>query len=1013
MAITAAERNQVIELTVLMFNAAPGADYLSQIVSLYEANAGTQAQKLQALANQLSQTSVYRSLHPNFETAEEFAADFLTPLGLQADTVAKDFVIAKFNAGVSKGQIVYEAYAALNAVPSTGAAQYVAANAILNNKTTVAEYYSVTADGRATDLTTLQSVVASVTSTQASVDAAIATISGTAGGGQTFTLTTGGDMLTGTGANDTFNAPVLASGTSLIDSLQNIDQINGGAGTDTLVATLNTAAAVKPSLTSVENVNLRVTAAAELDLSASSGVTAVTVNNSTATAKVSGVGAAALGVANQTSNVDFTGSTATALNLNLNTVGTKTTDITVDLGKSAGNAATSFVVTANDAHVTLIESNAGAATTAATVASSGSNELTFAGADLASITALTVTGSGLADFTGGTFGVLKTLTAGDGGVKVTGNDTTATNLTATTGAGKDTLTFNGANVKSISTGAGDDSVTLNTSALAATATVSLGDGKDTITFQGAAPTAGATIDGGAGVDTFATTATLYGTVSGYTATQRALISNFEVLSITDTLANGSTTDVSSLTGVGSFTAAAGVAAGGTANVTKLGAGSTVTIAGANTATGAVSERLEVEKVVLSAFTGTAAGTDTYSVTVNGELKTTAASAYADVDAIGAALVTALGTSTKVTAAYDAATDTLTLTGKTGVGALTTTASGNADGADASVTATVTADVTTYIASAGAVGAGTLSVALATDTASDVVNLVLNNNYTENNDATATVTTMANSVSAASVETINVTSTGKASTDFLAAEGTKADGVKNILTLADDAVTALNVSGNQAFEFTAASTMTKLGAINASALTAGAKIDAASITAATAAALTITGASTAANTIIGSGNADTIVGGSKGDTITGGAGADTVTGGAGNDKFVFLAATDSTLAKMDVINDFSANTFGNSATTIGGAGDGANADATLWNGDVIQLDVDTGAFSKVVVSTQTNAADAQVFIQNTSAATADTIAAALDSSSGKLYIDWTSDGTVDSVVQLTGATTITAAAFQLI
>jgi hypothetical protein len=41
-----------------------------------------------------------------------------------------------------------------------------------------------------------------------------------------------------------------------------------------------------------------------------------------------------------------------------------------------------------------------------------------------------------------------------------------------------------------------------------------------------------------------------------------------------------------------------------------------------------------------------------------------------------------------------------------------------------------------------------------------------------------------------------------------------------------------------------------------------------------------------------------------------------------------------------------------------------------------------------------------------------VAAALDSTSGKLYIDLNSDGAIDSVIGLTGVTTITEAAFVL-
>src|SRR5437763_15999968 len=130
MAITATERTSIVELAVLMFNAAPGATYLSQLVALYEAN----GHNLQALAVTLAGTPAYQALNPNFQLAADFATAFLTPLGLQGDAVAVAFVTYKFNAGESKGLIAYEAFVALHGITSANGAQYQAAQAILVNK---------------------------------------------------------------------------------------------------------------------------------------------------------------------------------------------------------------------------------------------------------------------------------------------------------------------------------------------------------------------------------------------------------------------------------------------------------------------------------------------------------------------------------------------------------------------------------------------------------------------------------------------------------------------------------------------------------------------------------------------------------------------------------------------------------------------------------------------------------------------------------------------------------------
>ena len=73
-----------------------------------------------------------------------------------------------------------------------------------------------------------------------------------------------------------------ADGTTLVDTLQVIDNLNGGMGTDTLKATIDAGASVTPILTSIENVEVRSTkTAGELNLSASTGVTAIKVANST------------------------------------------------------------------------------------------------------------------------------------------------------------------------------------------------------------------------------------------------------------------------------------------------------------------------------------------------------------------------------------------------------------------------------------------------------------------------------------------------------------------------------------------------------------------------------------------------------------------------------------------------------------------------------------------------------------------------------------------------------------
>ena len=178
MAITTQERTNILKLTVGLFNAAPGANYLSEFTSVFEAN----GHNLAALAGTLGTTGAFQSLYPNFQTASEFATKFLTTLGLQGNTEAVDFVTAKFNAGVPKAQIIFDALVALDASTS---AEFAAAKAILANKAKVAEHYSVTQGQSSDSLASLQGVVASITADSQTVEDAIGNTGGNAGN---FTL---------------------------------------------------------------------------------------------------------------------------------------------------------------------------------------------------------------------------------------------------------------------------------------------------------------------------------------------------------------------------------------------------------------------------------------------------------------------------------------------------------------------------------------------------------------------------------------------------------------------------------------------------------------------------------------------------------------------------------------------------------------------------------------------------------------------------------------------------------
>lgn len=310
-----------------------------------------------------------------------------------------------------------------------------------------------------------------------------------------------------------------------------------------------------------------------------------------------------------------------------------------------------------------------------------------------------------------------------------------------------------------------------------------------------------------------------------------------------------------------------------------------------------------------------------------------------------------------------------------------------------------------VAILGAVTDGVLSLAMKADTAADVLNVSVNHNFTQTNASASNPFTT--NLSAALVETLNVSSTG---TGSIAATAT-ADKVVNTLVITDAALVTLNVSGDQAVVFNSTLAQTKLATIDASANTAGATISAFN----SPAGVTIKGSATAANTLVGSAQVDTIVGGAKSDIITGGNGGDTLTGNGGNDTFI-INNGDSTIVsgKADTITDFIANTFG--AGTSGAVTPvGANgvAPASL-NGDLISVQhaVGLGISNTVTVGVYTNASDATTFLATQSAAegVAQSVHAALNSSTGDVYMDINGDGVADMYIHLTGVTTLTAAAF---
>ena len=322
--------------------------------------------------------------------------------------------------------------------------------------------------------------------------------------GETYVLTINQDTFTGTNKADTFTAGAAQDGAgALINTLQGVDMLDGGGGTDTLNVTMLTNAA--PALSSIEVVNARFAAASILDLANTSGITDLNVANSTAIGRFNNVGAIDdFSVASQTQNVVFDSTTAAALNLGLTSFGNATANNSVNLGITAAAKATTLNLTASNAYVN-VDSTVADAFSTVTVEATGANNVNFVDSG-ASIKSMTVKGTGSADFRTTAFtGDLTTFDASQntGGVKA---EITSTKAAAVTGgSGNDVFDLDGTAVvkTTVSAGAGNDQVFVG-SKIANFDSLNGGDGTDIINIT----------DG-----------------AGFTKANVAKISNFETLDV--------------------------------------------------------------------------------------------------------------------------------------------------------------------------------------------------------------------------------------------------------------------------------------------------------------------------------------------------------------------------------------------------------------------------------------------------------------------------------------------------
>lgn len=672
--------------------------------------------------------------------------------------------------------------------------------------------------------------------------------------------------------------------------------------------------------------------------------------------------------------------------------------------------ATAINETASTAFTDVVTTGAGGSDVTVVV-----NGVTVSLAD--SVSAVTYTGAEIA----AAIANGSTTTAGGGTITITG---TLNGYTATaTGAA---VTFNATTLASNVT---DITITGDAYVVAPTVTITQGSNGNLTAGQVAAALAsGAT--SGAAVTT--NTMTDYnGAATGSTVTFTAMATG-DTADLTATSTGGTqpTVDVTTpgVTGVPGVTESADV------TFTALKSGQQVLVAGRTvTANGADLIAAEVEAAYLGGVNagaavigGTLSGWTVADVGSLGDgtlrfTSTTANTNVINIDAAGYGVSAAAAATAAAIAVVDGTTTAgggnLTLTNVANAGTLELTGNNNGSITVTMKDATGTADSLNLKLNGaanlvgGAVNvAGVETIAIeATDSSADTVtvtnplaastlalnaaaatSITLSGNHGVN--FTGSTLTKVTSLDASGV-VANVNTTGLTAAQIIEANGVA--GRVTFTTVVDDkAVTITTGNGNDA--------------INAATVGTAADV--------TAAATISTGAGR--DTITGGADADVIDAGADRDVVFSSTGADTITLGAGNDVFVLSSNTHSVLATFDTITDFNANTKGQGtagAANQKGAFVSVETDGSDLTGDTINVSalfsVGVDGLKVLVVS---NAADAQTFIQNTANVAAGTAANytgfALDSSSNLLYMDFNQDGAIDSVIKLTGVTTITEAAF---
>jgi len=461
----------------------------------------------------------------------------------------------------------------------------------------LAKAYITSVNSAATLATAI--VPATLTSTVTSVVAA-----GNYVAGSTFTLTTGVNTFTGGAGADSYDGS-LSSGAQ---TWQASDALVGGAGTDTITATL--ISSVTPvTMTGIEIVNVTVTTGSTLNLTNATGVTNVNSVNSTAQTTFSGI----------------------------------TTAVTPSISDSASDHVLTY---------TGVTGSSDAETVNITGATGG---LSVAGIELLTLNTAT-SASTLTNITGST---ATTLTAtGDQALTITAAlPTTVTNVTAAAKtAGALTVTLGVVDAATLVGGAGADSFTI--SSATGLVNASGGAGNDTI-VAATNLTITDTITGGDGTDTLSAPFASVST-AGYTTPTTRTITGIETLVVTTDVAGALTavgvdTGITTVTMANATNTAAAVTFNAGSSTLNIGLSSAVTGTAATTAA-----------VIATSLAVVGATTDADNITVRNNNSTAGtANAFAGIAITATATETLTINTGSYTTAVAQTSGTVSVTGSTG------------------------------------------------------------------------------------------------------------------------------------------------------------------------------------------------------------------------------------------------------------------------------------------------------------------------------------------------------------